>query len=78
MPLSYTVFPQLLWLNFQMKMICLKTVSSRDSSPKNDEEKMSSFTHPHVVPNLYEFLSSVEHKRRDFKENRIQADDRSH
>ncbi len=23
--------------------------------------KTSSFTHPHVVPNLYDFLSSVEH-----------------
>ncbi len=25
----------------------------------------SSFTHPHVIPNLYEFLSYVEHKRVD-------------
>jgi len=24
---------------------------------------LSSFTHPQVVPNLYEFLSSVKHKR---------------
>jgi len=24
---------------------------------------LSSFTHPQVVPNLYEFLSFVEHKR---------------
>ncbi len=24
---------------------------------------LSSFTHPHVVPNLYEFLSYAEHKR---------------
>jgi len=29
---------------------------------------MSSFTHPQVVPNLYEFLSSAEHKRRHFEE----------
>jgi len=29
---------------------------------------LSSFTHPQVVPNLYEFLSSAEHKRRYFKE----------
>jgi len=27
----------------------------------------SSFTHPQVGPNLYEFRSSVEHKRRYFK-----------
>ncbi len=27
---------------------------------------LSSFTHPQVVPNLYEFLSSVEYKRRIF------------
>ncbi len=27
-----------------------------------------SFTHPHVVPNLYEFLSYVEHKIRYFEE----------
>jgi len=27
-----------------------------------------SLTHPQVVFNLYEFLSSVEHKRRCFKE----------
>jgi len=27
-----------------------------------------SFTQPHAVPNLYEFLSSVEHKRRYFEE----------
>ncbi len=24
--------------------------------------KIKSFTHPHVVPNLYDFLTSVEHK----------------
>ncbi len=29
---------------------------------------LSSFTHPHVVLNLYEFLSYVEHKRRYFEE----------
>jgi len=29
---------------------------------------VSSFTHPHVVPNLYEFLSSAEHKKRYFEE----------
>ncbi len=29
---------------------------------------VSSFTHPHVVPNLYEFLFYVEHKRRYFEE----------
>jgi len=28
----------------------------------------SSFTHPNVVPNLYECLSSVKHKRRYFEE----------
>jgi len=27
---------------------------------------MSSFTHPQVVLNLYEFLSSAEHKRKHF------------
>jgi len=30
-------------------------------------KKLSSFTHPQVVPNLYEILSSVEHKRRYFE-----------
>jgi len=29
---------------------------------------MSSLTHPQVVPNLYEFISSAEHKRRYFEE----------
>ncbi len=29
---------------------------------------LSSFTHPHVVPNLYKFLSYVDHKRRYFEE----------
>ncbi len=29
---------------------------------------LSLFTHPHVVPNLYEYLSYVEHKRRYFEE----------
>uniref|UniRef100_A0A8C2HWA9 rRNA 2'-O-methyltransferase fibrillarin n=1 Tax=Cyprinus carpio TaxID=7962 RepID=A0A8C2HWA9_CYPCA len=29
--------------------------------------KLSSFTHPHVIPNLYELLSYVEHNRRYFK-----------
>jgi len=29
----------------------------------------SSFTHPQVVPNLYEFLSSAEHKRSTFEED---------
>jgi len=29
---------------------------------------MSSLTYTRVVPNLYEFLSSIEHKRRFFKE----------
>ncbi len=28
----------------------------------------SSFTHPHVVPNLNEFISAVEHKIRYFEE----------
>ncbi len=30
--------------------------------------KILSFTHPEVVPNLYEFLSAVEHKKRYFEE----------
>jgi len=30
---------------------------------------LSLFTHPQVVSNLYEFLSSREHKRRYFEEN---------
>jgi len=34
------------------------------------QPKMKSFTHPKVVPNLNEFLSSVEHKRRYFEECR--------
>ncbi len=29
---------------------------------------LSSFIHPQVVPNLFEFLSTAEHKRRDFEE----------
>jgi len=29
---------------------------------------LSSFTHSQVVPNLYEFLCSAEHKRRYFEE----------
>ncbi len=29
---------------------------------------LSSFTHPQVVPNLYECLSSVQHKRRYFED----------
>ncbi len=29
---------------------------------------LSSFTYPHVVPNLYKFLSYVEHKRKYFEE----------
>jgi len=31
---------------------------------------LSSFTHPQVVPNLYEFFSSAEHKSRYFKDCR--------
>ncbi len=31
---------------------------------------LSSFTHPRVIPNLYKFLSYVEHKRRYFEEFR--------
>ncbi len=30
---------------------------------------LSSFTHPQVVPNLYEFLCSAEHKGRYFEES---------
>ncbi len=30
---------------------------------------LSSFTHPQVVPNLYEFLCSAKHKRRYFEES---------
>ncbi len=29
---------------------------------------LSSLTHPHVVPNLYKFLSHVEHKIRYFEQ----------
>ncbi len=29
--------------------------------------KILSFTHPNVIPNLYDFLSSVEHKIKYFK-----------
>jgi len=39
---------------------------------------LSSFTHPYVVPNLYEFLSMVEHKWRYFKECLFQKVDGSH
>jgi len=28
----------------------------------------SYFTYPQIAPNLYEFLSSIEHKRKYFKE----------
>ncbi len=34
---------------------------------------LSLFTHIHVVPNLYEFLSYVEHARRYFKNAGIQT-----
>ncbi len=37
----------------------------RETSPKKGS---LSFTHPQVVPNPYEFISSVEHKRRYFEE----------
>ncbi len=30
---------------------------------------LSSFTHPQVVPNLFEFLCSAEHKGRYFEES---------
>jgi len=30
--------------------------------------KIYAFIHPYVISNLYEFLSSVEHKRRYFEE----------
>jgi len=32
---------------------------------------LSSFTHPQFVPNLYECLSSVKHKRRYLKERML-------
>jgi len=32
------------------------------------QEILSSFTHPQIVINLHEFLSSAEHKRRYFEE----------
>jgi len=32
------------------------------------EIKILSFTHPYIFPNLYEFVSSVEHKRIYFEE----------
>jgi len=41
------------------EQLLLKT--ERDSFPKNVLKILSSFTHPQVVPNLYEFISSVEH-----------------
>lgn len=31
---------------------------------KGYNETLSSFTHPHAIPNLYDFLSHVEEKRR--------------
>ncbi len=31
--------------------------------------KIRSFTHPHVVPNLYECLSSAEHNKEDILKN---------
>ncbi len=37
-----------------------------DISPKN--KTLPSITHPHVIPNLYEFLFYVEHKRWYFEE----------
>ncbi len=30
---------------------------------------LSSFTHPQVVPNLYEFFSVAKHKRRHFEDH---------
>ncbi len=41
-------------------------ITIRDSSPKM--KILSSFARPQVVPNLYEFLSSAENKRRYFEE----------
>jgi len=35
---------------------------------------LSVFTHPHVVPNLYEFICSGEHKGRYLKECFNQTD----
>ncbi len=35
---------------------------------QNGEMILSLFTLPHVVPNMYEFLSSAEHKRRYIEE----------
>ncbi len=32
------------------------------------QKTLSSFTHAHVVPNMYEFVSNVEHKGRYFEE----------
>jgi len=32
-------------------------------------KSLTSFTHPQVFSNLYEFLSSAEHKRRYFEES---------
>ncbi len=36
-----------------------------DSPPKYENV---SFTHPHLIPNLYECLSSLEHQIRYFEE----------
>jgi len=62
------------WVNYQQKFFLKWTTPLIYPIPElkgTVHPKMkivSSFTHHHVVPNLYEFLSSVEHKSRYFEE----------
>ncbi len=51
---AYAIQSRILWLCSGIKGIV--------------HPKLSWSTHPHVVPNLYKFLSYVEHTRRYFKE----------
>jgi len=65
------MFRPVFLFQWKLRQQWIKQHISRDiSGPlKGVHPKMkilTSFTHPHVVPNLYEFLSSVEHKIRSF------------
>jgi len=61
------------WLSYnpftgEMKIYSIKkTIFKGIVHPKM--KILSSFTHPQVVQNLYEFLYSAEHKRRYFEEH---------
>jgi len=66
--LQSTLFKSLYLSAFRNILYCTLSIIKGEVHPKRKKKFGHHFIYPYIVPNLYEFRSSVEHKRIYFKE----------